>query len=232
MSNTNTTNSQIRNVSSFEALVNTPLFAEKNALCWNRKLEGDFEAIVNCLEVEGNMRDISIDDLLALQLSEQGQVARTIIINDFNLLKEQGASPVLNLIKHYERDDAIEFFPTDVYSFHVDRSPIPTDTFLCTYYGAASDILPNAEAIQKIQLPEIRNELEKIYDGAAADFDTFLSEHFFDLHYIAKPNANIINLGIGTIWRLACECPEYEVLPCIHRAPIENNGEYRLLLIC
>jgi hypothetical protein len=26
--------------------------------------------------------------------------------------------------------------------------------------------------------------------------------------------------------------PEQQVLPCVHRAPLENNGEYRLLLIC
>ncbi|EPL5391291.1 hypothetical protein LJQ56_003316, partial [Acinetobacter baumannii] len=23
-----------------------------------------------------------------------------------------------------------------------------------------------------------------------------------------------------------------KVLPCVHRAPVENDGEYRLLLIC
>ncbi|RYZ28666.1 MAG: DUF1826 domain-containing protein, partial [Chitinophagaceae bacterium] len=26
--------------------------------------------------------------------------------------------------------------------------------------------------------------------------------------------------------------PKQQVLPCIHRAPIENEGECRLLLIC
>ena len=51
-----------------------------------------------------------------------------------------------------------DFIPTDVYSYHVDRSPIATDTFLCTYHGAASDIIANDQAEQKILIPEIRNQ--------------------------------------------------------------------------
>jgi hypothetical protein len=57
-------------------------------------------------------------------------------------------------------------------------------------------------------------------------------DNFFDLHYQAKPDAQIINLGIGNLWRLAVDHPNNPVLPCIHRAPIEKFGEYRLLLIC
>ena len=81
----------------------------------------------------------------------------TILLNDFKLLKEHGASPTLNVIKYYERDDS--FFPTDVYSYHVDRSPIATDTFLCTYHGESSDIIPNSQGVQKVLVPEIREEL-------------------------------------------------------------------------
>ena len=62
--------------------------------------------------------------------------------------------------------------------------------------------------------------------------DSFLSEYFFDLHYQAKPNAQPVSLGLGHIWRLAIDHPEREVLPCIHRAPVEKVDEPRLLLIC
>jgi hypothetical protein len=105
--------------------------------------------------------------LRGLSLSEQGQLARTILLNDLKMLKAQGASPILNLIRCYERDESFPFFPTDVYSFHVDRSPVPTDTFLCTYYGESSEILPNAQAEQKVLLPEIRDALKKLYSGPA-----------------------------------------------------------------
>jgi hypothetical protein len=101
---------------------------------------------------------------------------------------------------------------------------------LCTYFGEASDILPNNEAIQKILIPELRAELKKLFDGPEADFASFLSENFFDLHYQALPNARPINLGIGHLWRLAVDHPESRVLPCVHRAPAEKTN--RLLLIC
>ena len=74
----------------------------------------------------------------------------------------------------YKRQEH-SFFPTDVYSFHVDRSPIPIDTFLCTYYGDSSEILPNSEAIKKVQIPEIRSELKKLYTGTDFNFESFLS---------------------------------------------------------
>ena len=171
-------------------------------------------------------------DLLKLELSEQGQIARDTILNDYHLLNEHGASPSLNIIKCYERDEDHPFFPTDVYSFHVDRSPIPTQTILCTYYGAASDILPNSQAEQKILVPEIRDELKKQFTGTDEEFESYLIDNFFDLHYQAKPDATIINLGLGHLWKLSVDHPNNPVLPCIHRAPKEKTGESRLLLIC
>jgi hypothetical protein len=104
-------------------------------------------------------------------------------------------------------------------------------TFLCTYYGAPSQIVANSEVEQKIMVPEIRAELRKLYGGKEENFATYLTEHFFDLHYRARPNAQIVNCGVGHLWRLAVEHPESKVPPCIHRAPAEN-GEPRLLLIC
>jgi hypothetical protein len=223
---------QIQYVTNFQDLVSTPFQGEINAICWNRKLAGDFSEIVKKVKLTGNITVLEQVELIELQLSEQGQVAREILLNDFKLLTAHGASPVLNLIKYYERDDAYPFFPTDVYSFHVDRSPIPTDTFLCTYHGDPSEILPNAQAEQKVLVPEIREELKKLCGGAEEGFESFLTENFFDLHYQAKLNAHPIGLGLGHLWRLAVDHPESKVLPCIHRAPKEQTGETRLLMIC
>lgn len=232
MKNAFSDHKQISVVSSFSELVSSNFQGDRNAICWYRNLNGDFQEIVKKLQLKKNITEISVDDLLALQLSEYGRLAREIIIADIQQLTELGASPTLNLIQNYERDDELDFISTDVYSFHVDRSPIPTDTFLCTYHGAASEILPNDQVEQKILVPEIREKLKNLHDGPEAEFENFLEEYFFDLHYRAKPESKPVNLGLGHLWRLAVDHPTQQVLPCVHRAPIEIDGEYRLLLIC
>ncbi|WP_411810840.1 DUF1826 domain-containing protein [Chryseobacterium scophthalmum] len=232
MSNTFSDNNQVEVVSSFSELINIKFKGVMNAICWNRNLYGDFEEIVSKLQLKENITEVSIEDLLALELSENGILAREIILNDLQLLTDLGASPSLNLLKNYERDEDFDFISTDVYSFHVDRSPIGTDTFLCTYHGAASDIIPNDQVEQKILIPEIREKLKELHDGSEEELEDFFKENFFDLHYEAKPDAIPTNLGIGNLWRLAVDHPSQEVLPCVHRAPVENDGEYRLLLIC
>ena len=232
MSTTFLDNDQIGTVATFSELVQTEFKGKQNALCWYRNLEGDFKEIVRQLQLKEDITEVSPEDLLALQLSEMGNKARAIILEDLRVLTDFGASPSLNLLKCYERDDAFDFIATDVYSYHVDRSPIATDTFLCTYHGAASDIIANDQAEQKILIPEIRNKLKALHQGSEEEFESFLKEYFFDLHYQAKPFAQVVNLGVGHLWRLAVDHPKQQVLPCIHRAPIENDGEYRLLLIC
>lgn len=232
MADSSHTEKNIHYVTSFQELVSTPFSGEMNAICWTRQLRGDFSEIVEKVALSGNITEIEPDELRALPLSEQGLLARDILLNDLELLKDYGASPVLNVIKHYDRDDTYPFFPTDVYSFHVDSSPVPTNTFLCTYYGASSEILPNAQGTKKVLIPAIRDELKKLYRGAKEDFESFLSEHCFDLHYQAMPDARPISLGLGHLWRLAVDHPESQVLPCLHRAPMEKPGESRLLLIC
>lgn len=223
---------QILCVTNFQDLVSTPFQGKINAICWMRNLIGDFSEIVNKIELEGNIAELDEDELLDLQLSVQGQLARNILLNDLKLLQAHGASPILNVIKCYDRDDSHPFFPTDVYSYHVDRSPVPSDTFLCTYYGESSDILPNSQAVQKVLIPEIRAELKKLYSGAEEGFELFLTENFFDLHYREKANARPISLGIGHLWRLAIDHPQSQVLPCVHRAPKEKDGQNRLMMIC
>ncbi|MEO6638758.1 MAG: hypothetical protein ABIN25_10790 [Ginsengibacter sp.] len=221
---------QIHCVTNFQDLVSTPFHGEVNAICWTRDPMGDFSEIVKKVELNGNVATIEPDELRDLELNDQGQLAREIILKDLAMLKAHGASPILNVIRYYDRDDF--FFPTDVYSFHVDRSPIPTDTFLCTYYGEPSEILRNSQAEQKVLIHEIRDELRKEYGGADEGFESFLSENFFDLHYQVKPNASPISLGVGHLWRLAVDYPKSQVSPCIHRAPKENSGQARLLMIC
>lgn len=223
---------QVRYVTSFQDLVSTPFQGANNAICWTRKLIGDFSEIVKKIELDDNIRELDQEELHELHLSEQGQLAREILLNDLKILTAHGASPILNIIKHYERDVSYPLFPTDVYSLHVDRSPVPSDTFLCTYYGESSEIVPNSQAIQKILVPEILDELKNLYRGADEDFESFLTEHFFDLHYQTLANAQALSLGQGHLWKLAVDHPTSEVLPCLHRAPKEKKGEDRLLLIC
>lgn len=223
---------QIGIVTSFSELIQTDFEGTRNALCWYRNLEGDFKELVSKLQLKENITEVTPKDLLALQLSPQGNCAREIILKDLQDLTDFGAAPVLNLLQCYERDTDFDFITTDVYSFHVDRSPIATDTFLCTYHGAASDLIANDEAQQKILVPEIRAQLKDLHDGPETEFEDFLKENYFDLHYQVQPNATPTNLGVGHLWRLAVDHPTQQVLPCIHRAPIEKDGEYRLLLIC
>lgn len=225
-------NPQVGTVYNFSELVETAFQGIVNALCWKRNLAGNFEEIVSKIQLKEDITEISADDLLSLELSDEGNAAREIILNDLKQLADFGALPSLNVLKCYERDDELDFFSTDVYSYHVDRSPIGTDTFLCTYFGAASDIIPNDQVTQKILVPEIREKLKELHDGPETEFEDFLKDCFFDLHYEPNPGARPTDLGNGHLWRLAVDHPDQTVLPCVHRAPVENEGEYRLLLIC
>ncbi len=226
------TDNQAYEVHSFTELVATPFSGIMNALCWSRTLQGNFAELIEKATLTGNITTLEPDDIRALSLSAAGELARETILADWELLKAHGAMPTLNIIKQYDRDDTPALFPTDVYSFHVDRSPVPTSTFLCTYVGAPSELVPNAQATQKIQLPEFRLALEQSYTGNPQDFDAYVSEQFLDLHYQPKPHAHITSLGVGHLWRLAVDHPGSEVPPCIHRAPKEEHEAYRLLLIC
>src|SRR5688572_17969560 len=101
---------QIHRVTNFQDLVATPFKGEINAICWTRKLIGDFSEIVNKVALSGNITAIEQEDLRELPLSEQGQLARDILLNDLMVLKAHGASPMLNVISYYDRDDSYPFF--------------------------------------------------------------------------------------------------------------------------
>ena len=88
------------------------------------------------------------------------------------------------------------------------------------------------QAIQKILIPEIRQEIKERFQVSDENFEYFVIENFYDLHYDLLPNAQPITLGNGHLWRLAIDHPQLQVPPCIHRAPQENNEQSRLLMIC
>jgi hypothetical protein len=122
--------------------------------------------------------------------------------------------------------------PTDVTSFHVDSAPVEVDTWLCTYHGACSEGLRNEDALLKVEIPEIRAALLKEYGGADdAGFAELLHEHSYDSHYAPKPGASPYPFGTFALWRIATRWPGSPVPPCIHRAPENNPGAPRLLLI-
>lgn len=223
---------QFPHLHTFHELSSFSFSGSINACCWTREMPGDFQEIAGAITPTSNITLIEERYLKELRLSAPGQKARDLILTDLQLLKEQGAAPVLNLITHYERDTVFPFFPVDVYSYHVDRSPVQTDTFLCTYFGEASEIMPNDLAKQKISMPELRAQLRQHFKGSEQEFESFLTEHFFDLHYEPNAGAQPVKMGIGELWRLAVDHPGLRVPPCIHRAPMEKPGEKRLLLIC
>ena len=67
---------QVHNVTNFQDLVSTPFHGEINAICWKRELRGDFSEIITKLEAKENITVLDQEDLLELQLSEEGRLAR------------------------------------------------------------------------------------------------------------------------------------------------------------
>jgi len=122
---------------------------------------------------------------------------------------------------------------TDVYSFHADSATVTADTYLCSYSGAASEGLRNDEAHRRVEVPETRAELLKLFGGGDnGDFLEYLRENCYDLHYAPGPQAQPFSFGLGNLWRIAVEHPFSLVPPCVHRAPETLPGHPpRLLLI-
>ena len=224
---------RIKVVNSFEELVTTRFADGINALCWARKLPGDFGEIVQCLGVTEGITTLDDSLLNSLSLSDAGRVARDILLEDHRLLSSQGLSPVLDCIHGYPRDDEPGPVPTDVYSFHADSATIEADTYLCSYNAGSTEALRNEEALRCIDIPETRAELLKLFGGEDnEDFAEFLQESCYNLHYVAAPQARPFSFGVGNLWRIAVDYPGSPVPPCVHRAPVTLPGQpSRLLLI-
>jgi hypothetical protein len=224
---------RVRRVHSFEELVRTPLVDGVNALCWERELPGDFGEVAALLGPGDGIVPLDEARLTALPASPAGRAAIAILLEDQRLLRERGLDPALNCVHDYARDDGPGPVRTDVFSFHVDRAPLETDTWLCTYHGATSEGLCNEEARRRVDVPETRAELLRRFGGKeGARFRKDLSERCYDLHYAPVPTARPFSFGIGNLWRIATDWPGSPVPPCIHRAPEPRPGDPpRLLLI-
>lgn len=225
---------RIKRVSSFQELVRTPFADGVNALCWERTLPGDFGEVVRLLGVSEGVTPIDEARLRALPVSVASRAAIEFLMEDQRLLREHGAAPVLNCFLNYPREEDPVVVPTDVYSFHADSAPVEADTFLCTYHGAPSEGLRNEEAQRRVDHPETRAELLKLFGGEDnAGFREFLAENCYDLHYAPVAAARPFSFGLGNLWRIATDWPGSPVPPCIHRAPETKPGQApRLLLIC
>ncbi len=223
----------IQIVGSFQELATTPFAHGINAFCWPRVLTGNFAEIVTQLEVHPGINTLDLDEVARLPLSAAGRVALAILLEDQRLLRALGLSPSLDCVAPSPPAEDPSPLRTDVSSFHVDSATVEADTWLCTYHGAPSEGLPNAQAVRHVDLPETRARLLRVCGGADDEaFCEFLNDHYFDLHYAPLPEAQPYSFGVGNLWRIATEYPGSPVLPCIHRAPLTLPGmERRLLLI-
>jgi hypothetical protein len=224
---------RIRQVGSFDELISTPFGDGVNALCWPRTLTGDFSEVVRHLALDDDLTTLDEEILLALPLSEAGQIAVAILLRDLRSLRDLELDPVLNAITAYPRDEEPGAIPVDVYSFHADSAPVVAETWLCTYHGAPSEGLRNDEGIRRLALPGMREILLAEYGGTDDEgFTDYLSEHCYDLHYAPLPAAQPFSFGVGHLWRIAVDYPGSPVPPCLHRAPESLPGDpVRLLLI-
>jgi len=224
---------RIKRVHSFHELVTTRLADGVNALCWQRTLPEGFSEVVEKLGCGEGITPLDSGRLHSLPLSEAGRAAIALLLEDQQLLREHGLSPSLDCIQNYPRDEEPGAVPIDVYSFHADSATVETDTYLCTYFGPASEGLRNEEAHPHVGIPETRAELLRHFGGEDNDeFREYLKECCYDLHYAAAPQARPFSFGLGNLWRIAVDYPGSPVPPCIHRAPETIPGQPpRLLLI-
>jgi hypothetical protein len=224
---------RIKAVKTFDELVSTRFGDGINALCWQRSVPGNFDEVVQKLGVTDEITTLDESRLKALSLSDAGKAAVDILIRDQELLHSVGLSPILDCIRAYSRDVDPGPVPIDVYSFHVDSATVETDTYLCSYNEVSSEGLRNDEAERRIDIPETRAKLLKLFGGEDdEDFNEFLEENCFNLHYAPRSGAQPFSFGLGNLWRIAVDYPASPVPPCIHRAPTTFPGQSaRLLLI-
>ena len=223
---------RIRQVRSFEELWSTRFDDGVNALCWERTLPGDYAEVIAKLGPGEGIVVLEDERIRSLELTPAGQLAAEAMLADQQLLRDHDLVPSLNCVYDCVCGFDAGTVPTDVTSFHVDSAPVEVDTWLCTYFGASSEGLRNEDALLKVEITEIREQLLKEYGGADdAGFAEFLHEHSYDSHYAPKPGATPYPFGTFALWRIATRWPDSPVPPCIHRAPENHPDSPRLLLI-
>ncbi len=222
----------VKIVSSFKELVSTPFEGVVNAMVWPRVLPGDFAEIANALPEGEGITTVEEDELQELTLSPAGRVARDVLLADLARLRGTDLTPVLDVIHPHERPTPEGVIPTDVYSYHADSATAQADTYLCTYAGACSEGLRHDQVIPRADDPTTRAMMLAEYGSKDdADFQDFLTENFYNLHYLPTPNAQPYLFGQHHLWRVSIVYPESPVPPCIHRAPLTLPGTPRRLLL-
>lgn len=222
----------VREVGSFEELHDAEFVSAVNALCWPRVLKGDFSEVAAKLEVESGITPLTAELLRGLTLSAAGHQAVEVMLHDVERLEAHGLQPALECVYGYEHKDS-GHLRTDVCSWHVDSATGEADTWLCTYYGEPTEGLANTQAVRHVDVSETRERLLRAYGGNDdLDFQDWLAERCFDLHYTPSPGAEPYSFGVGNLWRVATKHDGCTVLPCIHRAPEPVPSGKRLLLIC
>ena len=230
-------------VGSFNELLDHPWRDDHNAICWPRTIAGDFAQVARLLAADmhsddddsDGVRVVTAEMLAALPLDAAGRRAAEAILDDIRRLETLGRAPVFNCIVRYPRDRRGLPIVTDVLSFHVDRAPVPVDTWLCTYVGRSSEGLDNDDAHRRLDNATVREALRHASgcENDDEDFAAFVEDGSFDLHYDVVDGGVPWSCGTGHLWRIAVQWPGCPVPPCIHRAPTEQPGdEPRLLLIC
>jgi len=222
--------SRVKVVASFQELLDTPFSEGVNAVCWPRFLDGNFAEVIASLGEGEGITPLDEARLQSLPASTHGRAAIELMLADLRRLRDHGFAPELNCIHAYPRDEEAGAVATDVFSFHADSAPVESETWLCTYYGSSSEGLRNEEAQRRIDVPETRAELLREFGGEeGADFEEYLAEQCYDLHYAPLPGAQPYPFGLYNLWRIAVDWPGSPVPPCIHRAPASDTP--RLLLI-
>jgi hypothetical protein len=226
---------RIKVVNSFNELVTSTFGPRVNAICWSRTLTGNFDELAASFGNEEEIVSLDNKTLSRLRpgLSTMGKAAADTLLEDIPLLQGHGLSPGLECVPRYQRDES-SAVPTDVYSFHADRATVPADTYLCSYNEVATEGLRNDQAQRRIDMPATRVKLLDLFrqEEDTGDFDAYLRENCYDLHYAALSEAIPFSFGIGNLWRIAVEYPGCPVAPCLHRAPATTTGQLpRLLLI-
>lgn len=220
-------------VGDFASLVAFEFSGDINAVRWTRELAGNFGEIERALPSVDDITSLDQADLADLSLSPSGRQARDELIRDLELLIEQGLQPSLDLVPSGPGNRNPGPVRTDVADWHADSANTIADTYLCTYTGASSQGIPNQDVVARPADPTSRAQLLQLYGGDDDEgFRTWLTEHFYDLHYAEKTAARVFDFGQRHLWKIATQYPGCPVPPCIHRAPSTSlEAPRRLLLI-